>query len=763
VPQIETTPASLRQIYQRMQANLEIVRQRVKRPLTLAEKVLFGHLDRADDQALEAGKAYLQLRPDRVIMQDATAQMAILQFMQAGVFQTAVPSTVHCDHLIQAYQGSEKDTVAARVTNQEVYDFLASACAKYGLGFWGPGSGIIHQVALENYAVPGTLMIGSDSHTPNAGGLGMVAIGVGGADTVDVMAGLPWEVLQPRLIGVKLTGELSGWAAPKDIILWVAGQLTVKGGTNCIVEYFGPGAHSLSATGKATICNMGAEIGATSSIFAYDAHMATYLETTERGDLLPVIEAFRDLLVSDAEVDENPHAYYHQVLELDLSTLEPHIVGPHSPDLARPISQLAADAEAHEYPLRVSAALIGSCTNSSYEDLHRVSQIALQAAAHGLKSASSLSISPGSQAVFETCHRDGLVDALASVGAGVMANACGPCIGQWRRDEFKKGERNTIVTSFNRNFPGRNDANPETFAFVASPEITLALGLAGTLTFNPLRDELVGADGQSFRLTAPVKAPEVPERGFVGRRFGYVAPAADPQGVSVIVAPDSERLQILEPFAAMQESSFRDMPVLIKTRGKTTTDHISPAGMWLKYRGHLDRISDNMLTGATNAWSDERGTTHQVFSGEKNLEVPAVARQYKAQGRTWIIVGDENYGEGSSREHAAMSPRYLGCKAVVVRSFARIHESNLKKQGVLPLTFKQAADYDRILEGDVVSIENPRGLTPGQSVTMTVRHHDGAIETIELLHTMNAEQIAWFHAGGALNMMRQKKDALAAQ
>lgn len=758
MPTIETTPEALKGIYEKMRKNVQIVKGRLNnRPLTLAEKILFGHLDKPETQELDPGKAYLYLRPDRVIMQDATAQMAILQFMQAGVFQTAVPSSVHCDHLIQAYQGADKDTQSASVTNKEVYDFLSSAASKYGMGFWGPGSGIIHQVALENYAVPGGLMIGSDSHTPNAGGLGMAAIGVGGADTVDVMAGFPWELLQPKLIGVKLTGELGGWASPKDVILWVAGKLTVKGGTNCIVEYFGPGARSFSATGKATICNMGAEIGATTSVFPYDEHMGTYLKATERGDLLPIIEANKDLLAPDAEVEANPSEYYHQVIELDLSTLEPHVVGPHSPDLARPISQLAADVEKHGYCDTLTRALIGSCTNSSYEDIGRAMEVAVQAAEKGTKSAAPLMISPGSAMVFDTAKRDGLTAPLEQIGAEVFANACGPCIGQWKRDDVAKGTPNSIIHSFNRNFPGRNDSNPETLAFVASPEITLALGLAGRLSFNPLKDPLLDANGQPYMLQPPAKVDAVPKNGYIGRKFGYVAPSEHPESVTVKIPAESERLQVLEPFSAMVDPEFTDMPVLIKTKGKTTTDHISPAGPWLKYRGHLDKISDNMLTGAINAWTGERGTTTNTFTGEKNQSVPAVARDYKARHKRWVVVGDENYGEGSSREHAAMSPRYLGCAAVIVRSFARIHETNLKKQGILPLRFVDPADYEKIKEGDTITLEYLHELDPVRTVNALVTHADGTSDILPLAHTMNMEQIGWFYAGGALNLLRKKE------
>lgn len=757
MPTLETTPQDLKRIYTQMAKNVEVVRKRLNRPLTLAEKVLFGHLDQPETQDLDPGKAYLYLRPDRVIMQDATAQMAILQFMQANMPRTAVPSSVHCDHLIQAHAGAGADTDSARVTNKEVYDFLSSAAARYGMGFWGPGSGIIHQVVLENYATPGTLMIGSDSHTPNAGGLGMIAIGVGGADTVDVMAGFPWELLHPKVIGVKLTGELNGWASPKDVILWVAGQLTVKGGTNRVVEYFGPGARAMSCTGKATICNMGAEIGATSSIFPYDESMATYLKATERSDLLAVIAEHQDLLVPDAEVEANPEQYYEMVLELDLSTLEPHVVGPHTPDLARPISQLKADVEAGGWPIELTSALIGSCTNSSYEDVTRAVDIAKQASAKGITAAAKLNISPGSAMVFETAKRDGLVGELEKVGAQVFANACGPCIGQWKRDDIEKGQKNSIIHSFNRNFPARNDSNPETYAFVASPEITIALGLAGSLAFNPLKDSLKTADGTEFKLEAPKKAPEVPTAGYTGRKVGYQAPPADGSAVEVKIPTGSDRLQVLEPFEKMVEPQFYEMPVLIKTKGKTTTDHISPAGPWLKYRGHLDKISDNMLTGAINAWTGERGKTHNVYSGESHLDVPAVARDYKARDKRWVVVGDENYGEGSSREHAAMSPRYLGAAAVIVRSFARIHETNLKKQGVLPLRFVDPADYEKIQEGDVISLEYLKELDPVRTINALVKHKDGTSDVIPLSHTMNMEQIGWFYAGGALNILKQKE------
>ncbi|MBO9539276.1 aconitate hydratase [bacterium] len=752
---IDTTPEMVRSIYERMEERLAVVRQRLARPLTLAEKVVFGHLDKPADQVLMPGTAYLSLRPDRVIMQDATAQMAILQFMQAQLPRVQVPTTVHCDHLIQAYEGALADTRRAEMSNKEVYDFLKSACAKFGIGFWGPGSGIIHQVVLENYAFPGGLIIGSDSHTPNMGGLAMVAIGVGGADTVDVMAGFPWEVLQPKLVGVKLTGELSGWTAPKDVILKVAGILTVKGGTNRIIEYFGPGARTISATGKATICNMGAEVGATSSIFPYDPHSARYLKATDREALADLANRHCNLLAADPEVEEFPEQFFDQVITIDLSTLEPHVVGPHTPDLARPVSQLAQDVETHQYPGRISVALVGSCTNSSYEDISRAADIAEQAKAVGAKMAVPFMVSPGSEMIHQTIQRDGLLDSLEAVGATVLANACGPCIGQWRRDEVQKGEQNTIITSFNRNFPGRNDANPETFAFIASPEITMAYGLAGTLCFNPLTDSLSTPDGSTYKLAPPKPAPEVPENGFIGRRVGYVEPPEDGSGVEILIPPGSERLHVLAPFEPMVDTEFNEMPVLIKTKGKTTTDHISPAGAWLRYRGHLDRISDNMLTGAINAWSGERGKTVNVFTDEGGLDVPAVARDYKARGKRWVIVGDENYGEGSSREHAAMSPRYLGCAAVIARSFARIHESNLKKQGILPLTFVNPADYDKIQQGDRVSLEYLHELDPVRTINMLVKHPDGTADVITLNHTLTLEQIGWFYAGSALNLLKK--------
>lgn len=760
MPSVDTTPEMVARLYAQMEEKLAIVRRRLNRPLTLAEKILFSHLDDPEGQELDAGKSYLRLRVDRVIMQDATAQMAILQFMQAGKKQVAVPTSVHCDHLIQAYQGAGPDTERARVSNQEVYNFLRSACAKFGIGFWEPGSGIIHQVVLENYAFPGGLMIGSDSHTPNMGGLSMVAIGVGGADAVDAMAGFAWEVLQPRLVGVKLTGELKGWTAPKDIILYVAGQLTVKGGTNRIVEYFGPGARTLAATGKATITNMGAEIGATTSIFPYDENSEAYLRATDRGGIADVAAQYKHLFASDPEVEADPARFYDDIIEINLSELPPLIVGPFTPDLVRPVSELPDDAVAHGYPETISAALVGSCTNSSYEDIARAAAVAEQARKHGAKAVVPLMINPGSAQIFDTARRDGLLDALEAIGAKILANACGPCIGQWRRDEVKRGVKNTIVNSYNRNFPGRNDDNPETYAFVTSPEVTVAYALAGKITMDPLNAEIPLPDGRSFKLEPPPRVDALPKHGYIGQKQGYIPPAEDPDSVEILIRPDSERLQILEPFEPMVEDEFTDMPVLIKTKGKTTTDHISPAGAWLRFRGHLDRISDNLLMGAINAWTGERGKTHNVVTGETRVDVAKVARSYKACGKRWVIVGDENYGEGSSREHAAMSPRYLGCAAVIARSFARIHESNLKKQGILPLTFVNPADYDKIQQGDRVTLEYLHELDPIRTINMLVKHPDGTSDIITLKHTLNLEHEAWFRAGSALNLIRKQEGKL---
>jgi len=753
---IDSTPEYVLSIYEQMERRLATVRRRLNRPLTLSEKIMLGHLDDPGCKDLEPGRSYLMLRPDRVAMQDATAQMALLQFVQAGRKRVAVPTTVHCDHLIQARAGASSDLTAALQENREVFEFLRSASAKFGIGFWQPGAGIIHQVVLENYAFPGGLMLGTDSHTPNAGGLAMAAVGVGGADAVDVMAGFPWEVLYPTIVGVHLKGEMSGWTAPKDVILKVLGILTVKGGTNRIIEYFGPGARAISCTGKGTITNMGAELGATTSVFPFDAKMDAYLRATDRAALADLAKARPHLVAADPEVEANPERFFEKVIEIDLSRLEPHLVGPHTPDLARPVSEMAGAVSEHDYPDAISVALVGSCTNSSYEDISRAADVALQAREHGAKMAVPLLVTPGSNQIFETIKRDRQMAALESVGATVLANACGPCIGQWRRDEIKKGQRNTIVTSFNRNFPGRNDANPETLAFMGSPEITMAYGLSGRLSFNPLADTLPGKDGP-WTLRPPKKAPEIPESGFVRSREGFVPPSDDPDRIELKVAKDSERLQLLQAFDPMVDADFVEMPLLFKTKGKTTTDHISPAGFWLRFRGHLDRISDNMFLGAVNAFTGERGRTTNLLTGERGIEVPKVARAYKAAEKKWVVVGDENYGEGSSREHAAMSPRYLGCAAILARSFARIHESNLKKQGVLPLVFADPADYDRVRDGDRITLSNLRDLAPGVPVTAILHHADGSVETITLKHTLNNEQIAWFRAGSALNLLRRQE------
>jgi aconitate hydratase A / 2-methylisocitrate dehydratase len=752
---IDSTPERVGRIYDAMTERLSVVRRRLNRPLTLSEKILLGHLNDPEHQDLDPGRSYLMLRPDRVAMQDATAQMAILQFMQAGRDRVAVPTTVHCDHLIQARRGVGPDMSAALQENQEVYEFLRSASARYGIGFWKPGAGIIHQVVLENYAFPGGLMIGTDSHTPNAGGLGMGAVGVGGADAVDVMADFPWEVLYPKTIGVHLTGRMSGWTAPKDIILKLCGLLTVKGGTNRVIEYFGPGTEGISCTGKATITNMGAELGATTSVFPFDDRMDAYLRATGRAPLADLARRHATLLAADPEVAKDPRRFYEKVIEINLDSLEPHLVGPHTPDLARPVSEMAHAVRENGYPDPLSVALIGSCTNSSYEDIGRAADVARQAAAHGMRMASPLLVTPGSEQIDATIRRDGQMATLESVGATVLANACGPCIGQWRRDEIKPGQRNSIITSFNRNFPGRNDANPDTLAFMGSPEIVMAYGLAGRLSFNPLTDELPGTKGP-WKLAPPARAPEIPERGFIMSRSGYEAPAADPGTVKVRVDPKSERLQILDPFDRHADHDFVEMPILMKTKGKTTTDHISPAGFWLRFRGHLDRISDNMFTGAVNAFTGERGKTLNQLTGERGVDVPKVARAYRTAGRKWVVVGDDNYGEGSSREHAAMSPRHLGAAAIVARSFARIHESNLKKQGVLPLTFCDPADYDRVREDDRITLTNLRDIAPGVPVTAILHHAGGGADRIDLNHTMNQEQIAWFRAGSALNLLRRQ-------
>lgn len=748
---IESTAEMAARVYATMERNLTAVRRRLGRPLTLADKVLLGHLDDPESQELVPGESYLRLRPDRVVFQDVLGQTGMLQFMQTGRERVAVPTTIHCDHLIQARSGGAADLAASLGENTEVYEFLRSAAARYGAGFWPPGAGIIHQVVLENYAFPGTLIIGTDSHTPNAGGLGACAVGVGGADAVEVIAGLPWELLYPRHIAVYLSGDLGGWTAPKDVILFVAEQLTVSGATNAIVEYIGPGARRLSATGKATITNMGAELGATTSMFPADEHMATYLMATRRGDLAALAAKHRHLLEPDAEVEAEPELYYDKVVHLDLSRLEPYVVGPHSPDRARPLSRFAAEVEESGFPPEVSAALIGSCTNSSYEDMSRAADVAEQARAHGLRAAAPLYVTPGSDQIRATIERDGQMRSLESLGGVVLANACGPCIGQWRREESDGERPNAIVTSYNRNFPARNDGRASTMNFIASPEIVTAFAIAGSLRFNPLSDALVGADGVSFRLEPPRPAPEVPAAGFAAGTSACIAPPADGSAVELAVDPKSERLQLLSPWPAWGGDDFTDMPVLLKTRGKTTTDHISPAGPWLRYRGHLDRFSDNFLIGATNAFSGEVGKTIDVQSGEGGLAIARVARRYKEADLRWVVIGDANYGEGSSREHAALSPRLLGGVAVIARSFARIHESNLKKQGLLALTFADPRDYDRIREADRLSLVGLADLAPGRAVDCVIAHADGSRERIALRHSYSRSQIDWFRCGSALN------------
>jgi aconitate hydratase len=741
-----------KKLYANMPEALAKARQKFGRGLTLAEKILVAHVDNFDTQIWERGKAMLTLRPDRVAMQDATAQMAILQFMQAGKKKVAVPSTIHCDHLIRAEMGSEKDLLRAMDENREVYNFLASAAKKYGIGFWKPGAGIIHQVVLENYAFPGGLIIGTDSHTPNGGGLGMLAIGVGGADAGEVMAGLPWEVLHPKLIGVHLTGKLNGWASPKDVILYLCGRLTVKGGTNKIIEYFGSGAETISATGKGTICNMGAELGATTSVFPFDQKMVAYMNLTDRADLANLAQSHKDLLVADPEVYRSPEEYYDQIVEIDLSKLEPYVVGPHTPDLARPVSKMAAEAQEKSYPVELKAALIGSCTNSSYEDISRSAHIARQGLKAGLKAKTAFLISPGSERIYHTMKRDGFLQTFEQLGGTVLSNSCGPCIGQWKRADAVKGKADSIVSSFNRNFPGRNDGINETLSFLASPEIVTAYALTGDLRFDPVHHTIKGADGTEFKLEPPV-GEELPAKGFAKGEEGYVAPAENGDALTVDIPPDSERLQLLQPFPRWDGKDFEKLPLLIKTKGKTTTDHISPAGPWLKYRGHLDKISDNMFLGATNAFSSEPGKGTDVLTGESGLTIAQIARRYKAKGIGSVVVGDENYGEGSSREHAAMSPRYLNVRAVIVKSFARIHETNLKKQGILPLTFADPKDYDNIEQNDRISVIGLKDLAPGKPVTVVIHKPNGQEVRIQTNHSMTAQQIGWFKAGSALNAL----------
>ncbi|OQY35557.1 MAG: aconitate hydratase [Spirochaetaceae bacterium 4572_59] len=751
--EIATTPTLVKETYRKTRENLSIIRKRLNRPLTLAEKVLYGHLINPEKQDLTRENSFLLLQPDRVAMQDATAQMALLQFMLSGRQESAVPATVHCDHLIRAYSGNEEDLPRARKENKEVYEFLSSAASHYNIGFWEPGAGIIHQIVLENYAFPGGMMIGTDSHTPNAGGLGMVASGVGGADASDVMAGIPWEVKNPGIIAVKLTGSLKGWTSPKDVIIKLLEILSVKGGTNRIVEYFGEGCESISCTGKATITNMGAELGATCSLFPYDSKMKAYLDATGRKALAELADESSDILTPDAEVLADPSKYYDKVIEINLSDLEPQITGPHSPDAVTSLSDMREKAKANDWPTNITAALIGSCTNSSYEDIDRSASVMRQALAKGIKPALPLLISPGSLLVKDTIDRDGQMATLLEGGATILSNACGPCIGQWQREDVKKGDRNSIVNSFNRNFRARNDANPETLSFIASPEMVTVMGITGKLDFNPLTDSVTNGAGEEVRFEVP-RGEELPAVGFNDKKAGYL----DPEGssVEVKVSETSDRLQLLTPFTPWDGEDFNNLALLCKAKGKCTTDHISPAGPWLKFRGHLDNISDNMLSGATNAFSAEIGTGKNQLTGEKGINFSDTARAYKADGKRWMIVGDENYGEGSSREHAAMSPRLLGCAAVLVKSFARIHETNLKKQGILALTFKNPRDYEKIREEDCLSIVELSSLAPGSELKIELNHKDGSKESITAVHTLNDEQIRWFKSGSALNLLREE-------
>jgi len=745
----------IKRVYESLSERIAAARNLTKRPLTLTEKILYTHLTgKLPSSPYERGKSYVEFNPDRVAMQDATAQMALLQFMQAGRSKVAVPSTVHCDHLIQAKEGAKADLNTALDKNKEVYDFLASVSNKYGIGFWKPGAGIIHQVILEQYGFPGGMMIGTDSHTVNAGGLGMIAIGVGGADACDVMAGLPWELKFPKLIGVKLTGKLSGWASAKDVILKVSGILTVKGGTDKILEYFGDGAESLSCTGKGTICNMGAEIGATTSIFCYDQKMAEYLKGTDRPDVAAEADKVAEHLRGDKEVYENPEKYFDEVIEINLSELEPHINGPFTPDLAWPLSEFAAAVRKNGWPSELEVGLIGSCTNSSYEDITRAASIAKQAVDAGIKAKSEYTVTPGSEQVRYTVDRDGYLSIFEKMGGVVLANACGPCIGQWARHTNDPSKKNSIITSFNRNFAKRNDGNPNTHAFVASPEIVTALAIAGDLTFNPMTDSLTNKKGEKIMLSEP-QGIEMPLKGFAVKDAGYQQPAADGSKVKVIVSPESDRLQLLEPFSAWEGTDLTGLKLLIKAKGKCTTDHISMAGPWLKYRGHLDNISNNMLIGAINAFNEKTDSVQNQITGSYDA-VPKVQRAYKEAGVGSIVVGDENYGEGSSREHAAMEPRHLGVRAILVKSFARIHETNLKKQGMLAITFADKADYEKVQEDDNIDIVGLKTFSPGQQLSVRLHHPDGNTDVIKVNHTYNENQIEWFKAGGALNIIRSQ-------
>jgi len=745
-------------VYSKLEKNISTYRKTVNRHLTLTEKILAGHLeDNFLVKKLDSEANYVFLHPDRVALQDVTGQMVMLQFMQTELKSVTLPTTIHCDHLIQARTEGRSDTKLAIYENNEVYNFLESTASKYGAGFWKPGAGIIHQVVLENYAFPGGLMIGTDSHTPNAGGLGMLAIGVGGVDAAETMAGMPWELMHPKRIGVHLKGEMNGWTAAKDVILFVAGELSVYGGTNSIIEYFGPGTKSISCTGKATITNMGAEIGATCSIFPYDERMELYLKSTGRKEIAELANKYKEHLTADSDIEKNPDKYFDKVIEIDLSKLEPHVVGPHTPDLARPISQLAEDVKKNKYIDNISVALIGSCTNSSYEDMSRAASLAKQAQSKGIKAKIPLLVTPGSEQIRATIERDGQIDLLKSIGATVLANACGPCIGQWSRPELKQGEQNTIVTSYNRNFPGRNDGKRETMNFIASPELIIALALGGNLSFNPLDDSLTGSDGKTFKLDAPESAPDVPANGFVDAKDVYLSPSENPDSVQVMIDPNSERLQKLEPFGAWDGNDLKNLHVMIKAKGKCTTDHISPAGPWLRLRGHLDKLSDNLLLGAVNAFNDQVGQAKNILSNEIE-NCAQIARQYKKQNISWVIVGDNNYGEGSSREHAAMTPRFLGCTAVIAKSFARIHETNLKKQGILALTFDNPEDYEKIHEDDQVSIIKLNDISPGKSVECNILHADKTSEKIVLNHSYNDLQIEWFKAGSAMNFLRKKQN-----
>ena len=751
----ETTTELVSNVYLKLKENIVKFRDVTGRPLTLTEKILSGHLNKIDESNFVGGKDYVFLKPDRVALQDVTGQMVMLQFMQAELKQASLPTTVHCDHLIRAEVQGDLDMKVSLDENSEVFKFLQSAAAKYGCGFWKPGAGIIHQVVLENYAFPGGLMIGTDSHTPNAGGLGMIAIGVGGLDAAETMAGLPWELLYPKKIGIKLTGELNGWTAPKDIILKVADTLTVSGGTNSIVEYFGPGTKSISCTGKATIANMGAEIGATCSIFPYDERMETYLKYTNRSNIAELANQNKESLVADPEVETNPEKFFDKVIEINLSTLEPHIAGPHTPDLVRSISQLNDDVKSKDYTDPISVALIGSCTNSSYEDMSRAASIAEQAKAKGIKAKIPLLVTPGSEQIRGTIERDGQMDSLKDIGATVLANACGPCIGQWNRPELEKEEKNSIITTFNRNFPGRNDGQRSTLNFIGSPEMIIALSLGGRLSFNPLIDELTASDGTKFKLEPPKPAPEVPQEGFMRPEGIFIAPPDNSDSVEVKIDSDSKRLQRLEPFSKWNGNDFEKLPIMVKAKGKCTTDHISPAGAWLSLRGHLDNLSDNMLLGAVNSFNDEVGHGKNFLNNQLE-SFSKIARQYKENQMRWVIIGDNNYGEGSSREHAAMTPRYLGCAAVITKSLARIHETNLKKQGVLALTFSNPDNYDKILEDDKISLTNLDELEPQKQVKCIISHNDGTKEEISLNHSYNKSQIEWFKAGSALNVLRNK-------